>query len=69
MLPQKVCAAAVGAVGGTQKVLEGQELPTLFTARIIIEFGIVAKPVIVKGLVVAAGDTADQLLPLSVEYS
>ena len=50
-------------------LLEGQELPTLFIARINIEVGTVAKPVIVKGLVVAAGDTAVQLLPLSVEYS
>jgi hypothetical protein len=50
-------------------LFEEQELPTLFTARIIIELGTLAKPVMVKGLVVAAGDTAVQLLPLSVEYS
>jgi hypothetical protein len=56
-------------VGVHWYLLEPQELPTLFTARINIELGTVAKPVIVKGLVVAAGDTAVQLLPLFVEYS
>ena len=49
--------------------LEGQELPTLFTARINTEVGTLAKPVMVNGLVVAAGDTTVQLLPLLVEYS
>ena len=54
---------------GVHILFEGQEVPTLFIARIIIELGTLAKPVIVKGLVVAAGDIAVQLLPLLVEYS
>ena len=51
------------------ELLEAHEFPALFKARIIIELGSVAKPVMVKGLVVAAGDTAAQLIPLFVEYS
>ena len=58
---------AVELVEGAQYLFEGQELPTLFTARILIEPP--DKPFSVKGLVVTAGDTAVQLLPLSVEYS
>ena len=50
-------------------LFEAQETPILFTARIIIELVPAAKPVIVKGLTVTAGDKAVQVLPLFVEYS
>ena len=54
---------------GHDSRFEGQELPTLFTARIMIELVPPGKPVMVKGLVVCTGDKAVQLMPLSVEYS
>ena len=60
---------SIDEVGVQRYLFEAQETPILFTARIIIELVPAAKPVIVKGLTVAAGDKAVQVLPSFVEYS
>jgi hypothetical protein len=51
-------------------VKEPQPVPALFIARNCIGYVVkLLKPVIVKGLVVTAGDGVTQVVPLSIEYS
>ena len=49
---------------------EEQPNPWVFTARSLIGYVVpLAKPVIINGLVVTAGEGVTQVMPLSMEYS
>ena len=65
-----VIAGASGVVEGVAAVLPvAVPSPIVFTARICTLYEVpLLKPVMVIGLVVAAGETAVKVLPPSVEY-